>query len=293
MLFYNFESESICVFWPVIVMSFFLTFNYVITNTCMLFFIRSHLDISSWLQRSAQDIPCTGRRLSAWATMRCCPSMRSLRSWAPNSQRLMLRFCPFSSMKPILENIPSIQRGGLKIYLQGLMDLHRVILHVLGFWRHGEEYSRRMSRAPSPVAIDPRVALNCCWSWRGEGTWARETSDLYCSCCGFWHGMMSCPLSHKRKEEQVSISFKTTVYCSSKPVMLWSDTDVSPVLLVSPEREKIDYPEVDTRRDTQISSNTDMPSFENTQDHQWRAGEQKLQLKAQHFHLLKFFFLPF
>ncbi|XP_048007971.1 death effector domain-containing 1 isoform X2 [Megalobrama amblycephala] len=41
---------------------------------------------------------------------------------------------------------------------------------------------------------------------------------------------------------------------------------------VSPEREKIDYPEVDTRRDAQISSNTDMPSFENTQDHQWRAG---------------------
>lgn len=174
------------------------------------------LDISSWLQRSAQDIPCTGRRLSAWATMRCCPSMRSLKSWAPNSQRLMLRFCPFSSMKPILENIPSIQRDGPKNYLQGLMDLHRVILHVLGFWRHGEEYSHRMSRAPSPVAIDPRVALNCSWSWRGEGTWARETSDLYCSCCGFWHGMMSCHLSHKRKEGQVSIDFKTT---SSKPVM--------------------------------------------------------------------------
>jgi len=44
---------------------------------------------------------------------------------------------------------------------------------------------------------------------------------------------------------------------------------------VSPEREKINYPEVDK----QISPNTDGPSFENTQDHQWRAGEQKLQLK--------------
>lgn len=41
---------------------------------------------------------------------------------------------------------------------------------------------------------------------------------------------------------------------------------------VSPEREKAEYQEVDTRGDTQFSSNTDIPSLENTQDHQWRAG---------------------
>uniref|UniRef100_A0A8C1Z5J0 Death effector domain-containing 1 n=1 Tax=Cyprinus carpio TaxID=7962 RepID=A0A8C1Z5J0_CYPCA len=41
---------------------------------------------------------------------------------------------------------------------------------------------------------------------------------------------------------------------------------------VSPEREKVEYQAVDTRGDTRFSSNTDIPSFENTQDHQWRAG---------------------
>lgn len=175
---------------------------------CVLLY-QTHLE-GPWLQRSARDIPCTGRRLSVWAIMRCCLSMRSSKSWAPNSQRLMSRFCPLSSMKLILENIPSIQRDGLMSCLQGLMGLHRVILHVLGFWKHGEEYSRRMRRAQSPVATNPRVALNCCWSWRGEDTWATQTSNLYCSCCEFWHDMMSCLLSHKREEEQVSIRCKTT-----------------------------------------------------------------------------------
>ncbi|KAI7806584.1 death effector domain-containing 1 [Triplophysa rosa] len=41
---------------------------------------------------------------------------------------------------------------------------------------------------------------------------------------------------------------------------------------VSPERERIDYPEVEYRGETQISPNTDIPSLENTQDHQWRTG---------------------
>ncbi|XP_059363660.1 DNA-binding death effector domain-containing protein 2-like [Carassius carassius] len=41
---------------------------------------------------------------------------------------------------------------------------------------------------------------------------------------------------------------------------------------VSPEREKIEYQAVNTRADMQFSSNTDIPSLENTQDHQWRAG---------------------
>ncbi|KAA0703170.1 DNA-binding death effector domain-containing protein 2 [Triplophysa tibetana] len=41
---------------------------------------------------------------------------------------------------------------------------------------------------------------------------------------------------------------------------------------VSPERERIDYPELEYRGKTQISPNTDIPSLENTQDHQWRTG---------------------
>ncbi|XP_073781385.1 death effector domain-containing 1 isoform X1 [Danio rerio] len=41
---------------------------------------------------------------------------------------------------------------------------------------------------------------------------------------------------------------------------------------VSPERQKIDYPEVDFRQDREVGSNTNIPSFENTQDHHWRAG---------------------
>ncbi|XP_051576785.1 death effector domain-containing 1 isoform X2 [Myxocyprinus asiaticus] len=41
---------------------------------------------------------------------------------------------------------------------------------------------------------------------------------------------------------------------------------------VSPERERFDYPEVDTSGDTQISSNTDIPFLENTQDQQWRTA---------------------
>lgn len=62
-------------------------------------------------------------------------------------------------------------------------------------------------------------------------------------------------------------------------------------LLVSPEREKIEYQAVDTRGDTRFSSNTDIPSFENTQDHQWRAGEKRFPMKAQHMNLLDVFFL--
>lgn len=54
-----------------------------------------------------------------------------------------------------------------------------------------------------------------------------------------------------------------------------------PYLLVSPERERIDYPEEETREDAQICSNTDMSYLENTQDQHWRTGEQRSQLKAQ------------
>ncbi|XP_059423642.1 DNA-binding death effector domain-containing protein 2-like [Carassius carassius] len=41
---------------------------------------------------------------------------------------------------------------------------------------------------------------------------------------------------------------------------------------VSPEREKVEYQVVDTSRDTQLSSITDIPSLGNRLDHQWRAG---------------------
>ncbi|TRY95586.1 hypothetical protein DNTS_018368 [Danionella cerebrum] len=41
---------------------------------------------------------------------------------------------------------------------------------------------------------------------------------------------------------------------------------------VSPERERIDFPQFDTRRDAKINSNSDIPSFQNTQEHQWRGG---------------------
>lgn len=100
--------------------------------------------------------------------------------------------------------------------------------------------------------------------------------------------MMSCLLSHKREEEQVSIRCKTTVNSNQSQSCLWSHTDVLPVLLVSPEREKAEYQAVDTRGDTQFSSSTDIPSLENTQaHHQWRAGEKRLLLKSQHINLLK------
>ncbi|XP_065101903.2 death effector domain-containing 1 isoform X2 [Paramisgurnus dabryanus] len=41
---------------------------------------------------------------------------------------------------------------------------------------------------------------------------------------------------------------------------------------VSPERERIDYPEVETREDAQICSNTEMSYLENTQNQHWRTG---------------------